>query len=104
MLNSNTYLSDFAQGSAFFSKVDNNSASSPLSLLYCLFNSENEVRATGADVRSEHVGSIAFIMDTKSQFDIGIGHLRRVTKAINGQPSDWGKEQFYVTTSNKFRV
>lgn len=104
MSNGNTYLGDFAQGSAFFSKVDHNSTPSPLSFLYCLFNSENEVWTAGADVGSEHIGSVTLIVDTKCQFNIRVRHLRGVTKAIDSQPSDWGKEQLDVTTSDEFWV
>lgn len=104
MSNGNAYLGDFAQGSAFFSKIDHNSTPSPLSFLYGLFDSKNEVWTAGADVRSKHIRSVTLIVDTKCQFDIGIRHLCRITEAINSQPSNRGKEQLDVTTSDEFGV
>ena len=52
------YLCNFAKSPSFLSEVDDNPASTFLCLFHGFFDAENEVWATRADVRSEHVTSI----------------------------------------------
>lgn len=53
------YLGHFAESSPLLSKVDDNAASPILGFLDSLFNSEYEVRTTGANIRAKNIASVA---------------------------------------------
>jgi hypothetical protein len=52
------YLCDFAQSSSFLSEIDDDSTSPPLCLFDSFFDTENKIRATSANIGSEHVTSV----------------------------------------------
>jgi hypothetical protein len=52
-------LRHFTQSPALLAEVDDDTTSAVLSLLYGFFNAEDEIRAAGADIRTENVTSVA---------------------------------------------
>jgi hypothetical protein len=97
-------LGDFAKGSSFFAEVDDHSAASLLGLLDGFFDAEDQVRATGADVRAKDIASIAFVVYAKSEANVRIGHLCGVSKDIHSQASNRRQEELDVVASNEFWV
>src|SRR5690606_7722076 len=95
-------LGNLAQRSALLPEVDNHTASAILCLLYRLLNTENQVRTARTNVRTENITSIALIMNTKGQSDIGIRDLGRVAEDVDGEPADGWKEEFDISTGDKF--
>jgi hypothetical protein len=51
-------LGDFSQCSSFFAEVHYKADSTSLGATDTLFDSEDEIRLAGADVRSEDIGTI----------------------------------------------
>jgi len=64
---SETYLCDFAKGSAFLTEVDDHSAAAILGLLDGLLDAEDEVGPAGADIGAEDVAPIALSAPTSAQ-------------------------------------
>lgn len=56
-----TYLGHFSQGSAFLSKVDDNTTATVLCLLDGFLDTEDQVRSACADIRSEYVATVALL-------------------------------------------
>lgn len=90
----------FTKGTTFLSEVDDHPAATFLGFLDCLFDTKNEVRTTGADVRTEDIAAVAFVVDTEGEPDVGIGHFGRVAKNVNGQTANWREKKLDVMTSD----
>jgi len=92
------------ESTTFFAEVDDNTTATLLGLLDGLFYTKDEIRSASADIRAKDVATVALIVNTESETRIGVGHLCRVTKDVDGQPTDWGKEELDVMSSNKLGV
>lgn len=75
---------NFAQCSPLLTEVNNHTASAILRFFYRLLDTKDQVGTTRANVRTEDITSIALIVDTKGQSDIGIGDFGRVAEDIDG--------------------
>jgi len=74
---------DLAKSTAFLTEVDDNTAATLLGLFDCFFNTESQVGTACADVRSEYVTSVAFVVDTEGELRTGVGHLCWVTEDVD---------------------
>jgi hypothetical protein len=54
-----TYLGDLSQSSSLLSEVDDNTAATILCLFDGFFDTKDQVRTASADIRSEHVATVA---------------------------------------------
>ena len=63
-----------------FSEVNDNAAATILSLFYGLFNSKDQIGTAGADVRSENIGTIAFIMSVEGEKFSNVKKCRKCRK------------------------
>ena len=62
----------FSQGSALFAKVNDDPTATSLSLFDSFLNSKDQIRSTSADVRAEYITTVAFVVHTKGQSNVGI--------------------------------
>ena len=95
---------DLAKSTTFLAEVDDDTATTLLGLLDCFFNTESEVRTACADVRSEYVTSVAFVVDAESELCAGIGHLCWVTKDVDSHTANGRKEELDVVTGDELRI
>jgi hypothetical protein len=56
-----TYLGDLSQSSSFLSEVDDNTAATVLCFFDSFLDTEDQVRAAGADIRSEYIATVALV-------------------------------------------
>jgi hypothetical protein len=77
-------LGDFSESSSLFTEVDNNTAAALLGFLHSLFDSEDEVWPTGANVGSEDVATVAFVVDAEGELGAGVGHFGWVAEDVDG--------------------
>lgn len=93
---------DFTECSSFLSEIYDHTTATLLSFLHSFFDSKNQVRTTGANVGTEHITTVTFVMDAQSKLDIRVGHLCGVAEDIHCQPSNWRQEDFDVSSGNEF--
>src|SRR5690606_15173619 len=73
-------LSHLAQSPSFFSIVDDNTGPTALGRQDALLDSVSQVRPTGADIRTKHVRTVAFIMNSYRQLLIWMSNGIDVAK------------------------
>jgi hypothetical protein len=54
-------LGDLSQSSSFLSEVDDNTAATVLCFFDSFLDTEDQVRAAGADIRSEYIATVALV-------------------------------------------
>jgi hypothetical protein len=69
-----------------------------------LFDGMSQVRPTGADVTSEDVTAVAFVMNTTSELDIFIGDGIRIAPNVYCQTPDGWKKNLDIGTSNQLWI
>lgn len=97
-------LGHLTESATFFAEVDDNTTTPLLSLLDGFFYTEDEIRSASADIRAEDVASVALVVNAEGETGVGVGHFCWVTEDVNSQPTDWGKEELDVMSSDKLRV
>ena len=68
----NEVFGDFAECTTFLTEIDYDAAATLLGLLHGIFDTEGKVWTARADVRSEDIATIAFIVDTKCEAGFGV--------------------------------
>jgi hypothetical protein len=97
-------LGHLTQRSAFFSEINDESNSTPLSTLDGLLDPVNQVRSTRADIRTEHVGPVAFVVDSQGELFARVREVSGVAKDVHGETTDGREEDFEVGSSDEFGV
>jgi hypothetical protein len=97
-------LGNFPQRPALLAVVDDNTTSPALCGPDALFNRVRQVRPTRAYVGTEHIGSVALVVDATGEFNILVGNCRGVTPNIYGQSANGRQEHLDIGSRNKFRV
>jgi hypothetical protein len=96
-----TYLGDLSQSSSFLSEVDDNTAATVLCFFDSFLDTEDQVRAAGADIRSEYIATVALVVNSQRQSNRLVRHLCRVSETVHGETTNRWEEDFDVSTSDE---
>jgi len=83
-------LGDLAERSALLAKIDDESATSLLGGFDAFLDGVREVRAARADVASEDVGSVAFVVYPAGEGDVLVGDSVGISPDVDGEAADGG--------------
>jgi hypothetical protein len=97
-------LCHLTKSSAFFTEINNDTTTTLLSLFDCLFYAKDEVGAASANVGTEDIAAVTFVVNAQSESDIGIGHFGRVAEYVNSQTANGGEEELDVMAGDELRV
>ena len=97
-------LGNLPQSPPFFPEINYQPHPSPLRTLDGLLDPVNQVGAASTDVRPEHVGSVAFVVDPQGELFGRITEMRGVAEDVDGQAADGGEEGFEVGSGDQFGV
>jgi len=90
-------LGDLSEGTTFLTVVHNKTTATSLSNFSCLLDGVDEVWTTSADVGSEDVRAVAFVMRAESHFTVRIVNSREVSKDVGGSATNARKEDITLS-------
>jgi hypothetical protein len=97
-------LGNLAESPTFLAEIDHNTATTFLSFLDSLFYAKDEVWTACADIGSENVTAVAFVVDSEGETDIRVCHLGRVAEDVHSETADRGEEELNVVAGDELRV
>src|SRR5215472_7633504 len=92
---------DLAKGSPFLAVVDDNPDPAPLRGLDAHLDAVHEIRPASADIRSEHIRAVAFVVHAAGDHDAGIGDFFDRSEEIHRRAADRRQEHLDVGPGDK---
>ena len=97
-------LGHLTEAAALLAVVDDQAGAATLSRLDGLLNRMREVGTARADVRSEDIRAIAFVVNAARQLNIFVWNGIRVAPDIDGHSTDGGKEDLDVRAGDELGI
>src|SRR5690606_4321010 len=96
-------LGDFAERASLLAVIGDDADAARLGLPDAFLDAVNEIRAAGADVRAEDVGTVALVMDAAGDPALRIAQARHIADDVNGDVADGRQEDAHVRPGHEFR-
>lgn len=97
-------LGHLAEGSSFLAEIDDNTAAALLRLLHSLFHTEDEIRATCANIGAKDIAAVALVVNTQSETNVRVRHLGWVAEDVYSQATNRRHEELDVVSSNQLGI
>lgn len=97
-------LCDFSQRSTLFTEIDDQPYPTSLRALDALLDPIDQIGSARADVRTEHVAAVAFVVHAQGELLGRVREVGRVAKDVDGEAADGGQERLEVGSGDEFGV
>ena len=95
-------LCHFAEGAAFLAVVDDDAEAAGLAGNGAFLDAVDQVRTAGADVRAEHVGAVAFVVDAAGDLGAVVRQFCHVAEQVGGDAADRRQKHLEIRACHQF--